>query len=952
MGRPTPLGASRLPNEQAFRAVGAGLDFRVFGSHDDREVRTALEIVGREQEVRVIDGFLREGTPRVLVLEGEAGIGKTTLWRCGVELAEREWLTLACSPTEAESALSFAAAGDLLERYAAEVVGTLPPPQRRALAAALLLDEVGGAPAEPRAVAVAFLGALRELARARPVLVAVDDIQWLDAPSALLLEFALRRVHVEPIAFLLAQRVTAEPRAPLGLDRVSPESIRRLGVGPFSIGALHRLLRTRIGVSFPRPLLRRVHETVRGNPFYALELGRVLKEREVEPRAGVPLPVPATLTDVVRDRIASLAPDVRTACAAAAALAAPTVSAVGAEDDLDTAVRAGVVEIDSDRVRFTHPLLAAAAYAAIPPGERRRLHARLAQVVAEPEERARHLALSSTKPSAEVADQVEDAAAHATQRGSPATAAELLELAARLTPTEDAQGARRRSLEAARGHFAAGDAGRARELLEALMLETPPGGERCDVLLALAETREDDLTAGLALYEEALQEARLDPPRLARAYALMSVVEFNRGDLRGALRHARESLAQAEQVGDPRLLVETIACVAFWETLHGGATLSLLERGLALEWELDEPPPPYSSPAFVRGLRLMYADRIDESRAALERQLARAGDRGEEAARANCLFHLAELEWRAGRWTAALERAEKGLELVEQSGLEQETSAALFARALISASLGRIGTARADAERGIALSEAVGDETFRIQNTTVLGILELSLGNSAGAARLLSPLWDLLASRGHREPTVYPVLPNAIEALVATGELAEAARLLAQLEDAGREFDSPWALATAARCRGLLAAARGDLDAALSHLDQALAEHERLPNPLERGRTLLALGTVRRRRKEKRAAREALDAAVAIFDDLPAPIWADRARAERARIGGRVATGELTETERRIAELVAQGQSNKDVAARLFITPRTVEGHLTHIYEKLGVRSRAELAHRLPTPTR
>jgi DNA-binding CsgD family transcriptional regulator len=570
--------------------------------------------------------------------------------------------------------------------------------------------------------------------------------------------------------------------------------------------------------------------------------------------------------------------------------------------------------------------------------------------VADPEERARHRALSSTKPSAEVADEVEDAAAHATQRGAPGTAAELLELATRLT--EDAHDARRRSLAAARGHFAAGDVGRSRELLEALLLERPPGGERCDVLLALAEAREDDLTAGLALYEEALREAQRDPPRLARAYALMSMVEFNRGDLRGALRHARQSLAQAEQVGDPHLLVETIACVALWETWHGGATLGLLERGLALEHQLDEPPLTYLSPAFVRGLRLMYADRVDESRAALEHALARAGERGDEAARGNCLFHLAELEWRAGRWVAALERAEETLEFVEQSGLEQETSAALFARALISASLGRIAEARADAQRGIALSKAVGDETFRIQSTTVLGILELSLGNAAEAGRLLSPLWDLLASRGHREPTAYPVLPNAIEALVASGDLAEAARLLAQLEEAGREFDSPWALATAARCRGLLAAARSDFDAALSHLEQALAEHERLPNPLERGRTLLALGIVHRRRKEKRAAREALDAAIAIFDDLPAPLWAGRARAERARIGGRVATGELTETERQIAELVAQGRSNKEVAARLFITARTVEGHLTRIYEKLGVISRAELAHRLPTPTR
>jgi DNA-binding CsgD family transcriptional regulator len=914
-------------------------------------VRTSLEIIGRDEEVRVIDSFLREDAARVLVLEGEAGIGKTTLWRYAVELATREWLTLTSSPTEAESALAFASAGDLLGTHARDVVEVLPRPQRRALAAALLLRDVRGAPPDPRAVALAFLGALRELARERPVLVAVDDIQWLDAPSALLLEFGLRRVHDQPILFLLARRVTAESRPPLGLDRASPESICRLTVGPLSIGALHRLLRTRIGVSFSRPLLHRVHDTAGGNPFYALELGRVLKEREVEPQAGVPLPVPGTLSEVVRDRITSLAPEVQTALATAAALAAPTVSAVGAEDELDTAVRAGVVEIDDGRVRFTHPLLAAAAYAAMPAGERPRLHARLARVVADPEERARHLALSATEASAAVAAELEDAAARAAGRGAPATAADLLELAVRLTPPDAADDARRRSLDAARRHHAAGDAGRARRVLEALLLETPPGGERCEVLLALAGIREDDLAAALALYEEAVREARCDPRLLALVYAQMSMVEFVRGDVRGALRHARDSLAQAEQVGDPNLLVESIAWVALHETWHGRATAGLLERGLALEHELDRPRLLYPSPTAVNGLRLMYADRVDESRVALEGLVARAGERGDEASRSNCLFHLAELEWRAGRWVAALERIEEGLELVEQSGLEQETSGMLFARAMILACLGRVGEARADAERGIALSEAVGDEIFRIQNTTVLGILELSLGNAAEAARLLSPLWNLVASRGHREPTAYPILPNAIEALVATGELDEAAALQAQLEEAGREFDSPWALATAARCRGLLAAAHGDLDTALQHLEQALVEHERLPNPLERGRTLLALGTVRRRRKEKRAAREALDAAIAIFDGLPAPLWAERGRAEQARIGGRVPAAELTETERRIAELVAQGRSNKEVAARLFITPRTVEGHLTRIYEKLGVRSRSELVHRLPTPT-
>ena len=193
---------------------------------------TPIEIVGRDEEVQVIDSFLCENAPGVLVLEGEAGIGKTTLWRYGVEFARREWLTLTSSPTEAESALAFAAAVDLLGPYAQEIIGILPRPQGRALATALLLDDLEGAPADPRAVALGFLGALRELARDRPVLVAVDDIQWLDAPSTLLLEFALRRVRDDPIVFLLTRRMTDQSRAQLGLDRVSPEDVHRLAVSP------------------------------------------------------------------------------------------------------------------------------------------------------------------------------------------------------------------------------------------------------------------------------------------------------------------------------------------------------------------------------------------------------------------------------------------------------------------------------------------------------------------------------------------------------------------------------------------------------------------------------------------------------------------------------------------------------------------------------------------------
>jgi DNA-binding CsgD family transcriptional regulator len=276
----------------------------------------------------------------------------------------------------------------------------------------------------------------------------------------------------------------------------------------------------------------------------------------------------------------------------------------------------------------------------------------------------------------------------------------------------------------------------------------------------------------------------------------------------------------------------------------------------------------------------------------------------------------------------------------------------LYAAALADTYLGHVDDARAKAERGLDLARSVGDRIFDIQNEGVLGFLDLSLGAAHDAADRLAPLWPRLVELGYGEPSVFPVLPNAIHALLETGDIPAAERLLEQLEERGRAVDSAWALSQAARLRAFVAAETGATDDALALIDEALALHRRMPGPFERGRTLLARGVVLRRARRRREAREALEQALAIFEELGTPLWAAKARAELGRIGGRAAGRGLTPTERRIAELVSEGRSNKDVAAQLFITPRTVEGHLTRIYEKLGVHSRTELAHRLPTATR
>ena len=398
-------------------------------------------IIGRDQELQSLQAFLgaARAEPGALLPEGEPGIGKTTLWEAALAVAERSHRTLTARPAEAEMELSFTGLADLSAHSADAVLAEPPGPQRRALAVALLLEPGTDRPPEHRAVAAGFLGALRSLGRAGPVLIAIDDVQWLDASSATAVAYALRRVGGERIDFLLAQR--AEPGAPpsLGLDRPPPGlRVTRMDVGPLSLAALQRLLSDRLGVLFPRPTLRRIHESSAGNPFYGLELARALEPHPYVP--GEPLPVPDELRALVQQRLEDLPSETGEVLLYAALVRRPTLAllkaAIGAEPlaALDRAVEAGVVRIEAEHLRFLHPLLASAVVNAADPERRRQAHGALAELVEEPEQRARHLALAAEGPDESVAAALADAAHAVAARGAWEAAAELAEQARDLTP--------------------------------------------------------------------------------------------------------------------------------------------------------------------------------------------------------------------------------------------------------------------------------------------------------------------------------------------------------------------------------------------------------------------------------------------------------------------------------------------------------------------------------------
>jgi DNA-binding CsgD family transcriptional regulator len=310
---------------------------------------------------------------------------------------------------------------------------------------------------------------------------------------------------------------------------------------------------------------------------------------------------------------------------------------------------------------------------------------------------------------------------------------------------------------------------------------------------------------------------------------------------------------------------------------------------------------------------------------------------------------LSLLEWRTGNWEAAERYATESFDVRTQLGRVMPGDG--FPGAVIAAHRGRVDEARAGAQRDLAEAEAMGIRISESGSAWVLGFLELSLGDTNAALAHLTRCYEL-RSAFMLEPAQRLELGDLLEALIAAGELDEADEVIAEWEHRAGVLDRAWALAILARSRGLLLAARGDLDGAFASFDRALAEHTRTEDPFQHARTLLALGATRRRVKRRGAARTTLGEALAAFERLGSPLWAEKARVELGRIGGRAPSRrELTEAERRIAALVAEGHTNREVAAALFVTEHTVEGALTRVYRKLGVRSRGELAVRLGRET-
>jgi DNA-binding CsgD family transcriptional regulator len=917
-------------------------------------------VIGRDAELDFVEAFLEGlgGGPAALVLSGEAGIGKTILWQVGVEEAQARFgYVLTCRGVEAEAALSFAGLSELLGGVLEGATVSLSAPRRKALEVALLLAEPGEAPPDPLAIGLAVHDLLCSLAREGPLLVAIDDVQWLDPASTSVLEIALRRLRQDPIGLLITARRTKDAATPLGLERSLPEQrLTVLSVGPLSLAALHHLLRDRLALELSRSELARVHEASGGNPYFALELGREFVRTPDRPVAGRSLRVPESLRELLGGRLAELPVEVCDVLLEVSALARPTVELVGAahgdlgwvRDAISVAVAEEIVELDDSRVRFTHPLLASICYERAPIWKRRAVHRALARVVVDAEERARHLALAADGADEAVALVLDAAAEQAAARGATAAAAELFELAGRLTSADPGL-ARQRRLRAAGFHRLAGDLARGQEMLDDLLKEVSAGGERADILFELASAWMGDIPTQVALSEQALEEVKGDDERSARWLAFRGWVRLLESDNMGALVNARAALEKAERVGDPALLATVIARLGQIEMWAGEVTAGLLERGAEIELHEGVALDYLTSPRFWLARLHIRQGQLTEARAMFAALETETMARGDEQTRIHVLWYRSTIEWFGGNLQRALELADEAYDVGEQTQFPNNVGWKGRLKALIEADLGLVEQARASANESVAEMEAQGNEMFTILSLAVLGRLELALGNLQAAGRYLTALPSRLLSCGLNDPT-QPVWADAIETLITLGELEPARDYLDAYEQNSKRAGSAWAAAGAARCRGLLAAAEGDLTGAFNGFDRALARLDEQPFPFERARTLLYLGSVRRQALQKKAAREVLDQALEVFELLGAQLWARKARAELARVSGRRAAGdELTETEMRVAEMAASGSSNRQIASELFMGLSTVEAHLSRVYRKLGIRSRAGLGASLAT---
>ena len=898
-------------------------------------IRSAVSVepvlVGREPEVERIRQLVRstDSGARFVVIHGEAGIGKTALWRWGVDQYRRAGhRVLVTRPSEEELHGPMTGLLDLFEE-----VGTAPG----------TLDAEADVFDRGRAV----LRTLRDLSSDAPVVVAIDDLQWLDAISARALRYAARRLDREPVVVLATERVDADAPAEIVLPS---DRVEQVVLGPLSPEAIHHVVRAVAG-TISRPALERIGELSGGNPMYASALARS-PELLADPLGAVPSPtlrgaLEARLDDVPGPLLAVL----RTAAAlgpAPAEVLARACQTAGAATLISDAVSEGLLVAGDDGVvRFTHPLLASVVLDGSNPLERRALHAHLADVVRDRDARARHLALSCGEPDAAVAAELESAAERVARRGAAAAAAELARHSLRVTPPDDTVAASRRALAGISYRAAAGETAGATALIDVLLDRHEPGPARVE---AITQRVYLDIDRGDEFLTRALEESGDDVVLRGRVLDLHGwLLGMYRGQLERGIELSREALAIAEQHEDPVLEMLAAGTLSTVALMAGRPIPGLIERALSLA-AVHEGPLLGRWPPIFRARQCLWAGHLAEARERFEVMREAFGRRGVEFQRPYRLSELAQVEVNAGNLDRAIELADDALEAAFDASNPQASAWVRYPAGLARAHLGDEVRAADDAAELRAWGADHDQPPRMLMAAHILGLIALGRGDATAAAEELSAALALATTLGYRHPGYMALLPDAIEARALASDVAGSEQLADELDLQAAALDAPWVDAAARRGRGLVALAKGDPEAA-DALADAAAAFDALGYRLDAARTVLLNGRALRRAGRRNDATAVLADARARFAGMAAKPWGAQAVAELERVAPARLAGELTPTEDRIADLVALGRRNREIAGELFMSVATVEAHLTRIYRKLGVRTRTELSrhvHRAP----
>lgn len=887
-----------------------------------------------------------------MLVYGPAGIGKSTVLDAVAHAAAGESRVLRAAAAEAEAELPYLALVDLFGAAIAEVGAGLPNQLRAALDAALLRSAAPATPHDQLAVRLAVLEVLRLLAARQPVLVVLDDVQWVDEPSAGVLAFVARRLEGVAVEVLAAERVP-DGESPT-LSALCPEPCTELALTPLPDTDIAELLRARFRDALPYGALARASAASGGNPLYAVELGRLLTRAEAPRTALDPLPVPGRLRQLLADRLAALPEASAAALLVAASAARPTRALVARianqPHGLVAAEAAGVVATDAGgAVRFTHPMLREMVYADAPAALRRSVHERLAEVADDPVERARHLALARPSPDAGLATALVEAASVARQRGAPDSAADLARLAADRTPPEQPGLAAERRLIAATHAYSAGRPDAAAAYALAALRDADQPSTRVRARLLLVDVAEQDQSGVGPLLDAATADAGGDPTLLARVHLFRALKEFADGNLATSLAELELAELAADTCGDLDTAVEVLCWRGSVEArLTGRSVDDIFERA----WQLTAGLPLSMSVVTARHrgatIKLLQGEvgeavrRIDALRSTVERS-------GTVRHLASVLVQATQILGRAGRCADAVATGRECLKLYRDTVTTIGPGLVVAADAELNG--GDPEQAAAYALEAVQASIAVGDDDFLRIAYALIGQGHVQRGEPAAAVDPMRRAYAIEQRVGQRDPAIVPWHADFVEALVAVGARAEAAEVLDEVSGHAKRLGRSVVELSLARAQAALTAAEDGPRPAAEELSTVLRRWAGHPYPVEEARAWHALAVLQRRAHRRGAARDALLEAVNRFADIGAEPWHQVSLDELARLDGARGPG-LTETEQRIVELVRSGATNREIAASVFLSVKAVEANLTRLYRRLGVRNRAQLARAVPTSGR